>query len=126
MNQRSNDKPDDGDGDVRRGRPGRRSAKERIEAVLALIGGKKSVDTLAKQFGVSPTTIESWRATALEGISEALRAGNQPSQHERNLEHEYASLKEALTDTSIQLALIKQAIKNREAHRPSLPPKSSR
>lgn len=53
MNQRSNDNAKDGDDDVRRGRPGRRSAKERMEAVLALIGGKKSVDTLAKQFGVS-------------------------------------------------------------------------
>ena len=125
MNQRSNDNANDGDGDVRRGRPGRRSAKERMEAVLALIGGKKSVDTLAKQFGVSAATIESWRATALEGIAEALRAGNEPSQRERSLERENASLKEALTDTSIQLALIKQAVKNREAHRPSVPPKSS-
>ena len=40
---------------------------------MALIGGKKSVDSLAKQFGVSPATIESWRDTALEGISQALR-----------------------------------------------------
>jgi hypothetical protein len=64
--------------------------------------------------------------TALEGINEALRAGNEPSQREHSLERENASLKEALTDTSIQLALIKQAIKNREAHRPSGPPKSSR
>ncbi len=39
--------------------PGRRSAKERTEAVLALIGGKKSVDVLSKQFGVSVATIES-------------------------------------------------------------------
>ena len=124
MNQRNNDNQPDGD--VSRGRPGRRSAKERMEAVLALIGGKKSVDTLAKQFGVSTATIESWRATALEGISEALRSGNEPSHRERSLERENASLKEALTDTSIQLALIKQAIKNREAHRPSPPPKSSR
>ncbi|MFY9780320.1 MAG: helix-turn-helix domain-containing protein [Candidatus Baltobacteraceae bacterium] len=56
-----------------------------MEAVLALIGGKKSVDSLAKQFGVSPATIESWRDTALEGISQALRAGNEPSQRERSL-----------------------------------------
>ena len=43
------------------------------------------------------------------------------------LEREVDSLKEALTDTSIQLALIKQAMKNREnGTRPSLPPKSSR
>ncbi len=84
MNQR-NDPSGNQDGDVRRGRPGRRSANERMEAVLALIGGKKSVDSLAKQFGVSPATIESWRDTALEGISQALRAGNEPSQRERSL-----------------------------------------
>jgi transposase-like protein len=123
VSQEHNNEVDD---EVRRGRPGRRSAKERTEAVLALIGGKKSVDALAKQFGVSPATIESWRQTALEGIAEALRAGNEPSQRERSLERENSSLKEALADTSIQLALIKQAIKNREAHRPSPPPKSSR
>lgn len=114
------------DADVRRGRPGRRSAKERLEAVLALIGGKKSVDTLAKQFGVSPATIESWRDRALEGIEASLRSGHEPSQRERSLQRENESLKEALTDTSIQLALIKQAIKNREQHRPSQPPRSSR
>lgn len=114
------------DADVRRGRPGRRSAKERLEAVLALIGGKKSVDTLAKQFGVSSATIEAWRDRALDGIEVSLRSGHEPSHRERSLERENASLKEALTDTSIQLALIKQAIKNREQHRPSQPPRSSR
>lgn len=112
--------------EVRRGRPGRRSTKDRTEAVLALIAGKKSVDVLARQFGVSAATIESWRATALEGIAASLRSGNEPSQRERSLERENASLKEALTDTSIQLALIKQAIKNREQQRPSGPPRSSR
>ena len=117
---------DQDDVEVRRGRPGRRSAKERTEAVLALIAGKKSVDVLAKQFGVSSATIEAWRAKALEGIESSMRSGNEPSQRERSLERENASLKEALTDTSIQLALIKQAIKNREQHRPSQPPKSSR
>ena len=112
--------------EARRGRPGRRSTKERTEAVLALIAGKKSVDVLSKQFGVSATTIESWRASALEGIELAMRRGSEPSRRERELEREVMSLKEALTDTSIQLALIKQAIKNREQHRPSQPPRSSR
>jgi transposase-like protein len=112
--------------EVRRGRPGRRSAKDRTEAVLALLLGKRSVDAIAKQYGVSIATVESWRAAALEGIEASFRRGNEPSQHERSLERENASLKEALTDTSIQLALIKQAIKNRENGRPSPPPKSSR
>ena len=112
---------------MRRGRPGRRSGKDRTEAVLALLAGKMSIDALAKQFGVSAATIESWRATALEGIEASMRRGDGPSARERMLEREVDSLKEALTDTSIQLALIKQAIKNREnGSRPSLPPKSSR
>ena len=116
---------DQGD-EARRGRPGRRSVKDRTEAVLVLLSGKRSVDALAKQFGVSAATIESWRAAAMAGIEASMRRGNEPSQHERALERENASLREALTDTSIQLALIKQAIKNRETQRPSQPPKSSR
>jgi transposase-like protein len=123
MNEPSKDLDDE----VRRGRPGRRSGKDRTEAVLALLAGKMSIDALAKQFGVSAATIESWRATALEGIEASMRRGDGPSARERMLEREVDSLKEALTDTSIQLALIKQAIKNREnGSRPSLPPKSSR
>lgn len=94
--------------------------------MLALLSGKKSVDALAKQFRVSVATIESGRAAAMAGIEASMRRGNEPSQHERALERENASLKEALTDTSIQLALIKQAIRNREAQRPSQPPNSSR
>ncbi|MHB8355132.1 MAG: hypothetical protein ACYDDQ_00375 [Vulcanimicrobiaceae bacterium] len=94
--------------------------------MLALIAGKKSADVLSRQFGVSAATIKSWRTSALEGIELAMRRGSEPSRRERDLEREGASLKEALTDTSIQLALIKQAVKNRERHRPSVPPRSSR
>jgi transposase-like protein len=120
------DSPEEQESEARRGRPGRRSAKDRTEAVLALIAGKKNIDALSRQFGVSAATIESWRTAALEGIASAMRSGSEPSQRERALERENESLKEALTDPSIQLALIKQAIKNRENHHPSLPPKLSR
>jgi transposase-like protein len=57
---------DQGD-EALRGRPGRRSVKDRTEAVLALLSGKKSVDALAEQFGVSAGTIEPWRAAAIAG-----------------------------------------------------------
>jgi len=74
---------------------------------LALIAGKKSIDALSRQFGVSTATDETWRTAALEGITSAMGRGSEPSQNERALERENESLKEALTDTSIQLALIK-------------------
>ena len=64
--------------------------------------------------------------SAREGIELAMRRDSEPSRRERELEREVTSLKEALTDTSFQLALINQAIKNREQHRPSPPPRSSR
>jgi hypothetical protein len=59
--------------DARRGRPGRRSVDERTSAVLAPMAGKASVDQLARQFGVHPSTIEKWRQLTLEGVSGALR-----------------------------------------------------
>lgn len=51
--------------EVVRGRPGRRSAADREEAVLELMSGKASVDQLARRFGVQPETIERWRTEAL-------------------------------------------------------------
>lgn len=60
--------------------------------MLALIAGKKSVDVLGKQFGVSAATIEPWRTSALEGIELAMRRGSEPSRRERELEREVASL----------------------------------
>ena len=38
--------------DVRRGRPGRRSAEDRRDAVLQLLSGKATVDQLAMRYGV--------------------------------------------------------------------------
>ena len=48
-----------------RGRPGRRSAEERTEAVLELLSGKASVDQIARRFGVRASTVEGWRDQAL-------------------------------------------------------------
>ncbi len=53
------DKAPEIEDEIHRGRPGRRSAKERQEAVLALLRGKISVDALAKKFGISRPMIES-------------------------------------------------------------------
>lgn len=58
----------------------------------ALIGGKKGVDVLSKQFGNSAETIEAWRVSALEGIELAMHRGSEPSRREHALEGENASL----------------------------------
>lgn len=101
----------DGDGTTR-GRPGRRTVSERQEAVLALFAGKATVDQLAKQFGVLPSTIEQWRADAVQGIDAAFRQGAKTAR-ERELERENKDLRRAVTDLSIRNALIDQALKNR-------------
>jgi len=51
------DKAAESAGEVTRGRPGRRSATERREAVMALLSGKSSADQLARQYGVHIDTV---------------------------------------------------------------------
>src|SRR5689334_6611589 len=68
-----------------RGRPGRRSAEDRREAVLQLLSGKATVDQLARRFGVLPSTIEHWRSDALEAIDRSMRQGSGRSPEELQL-----------------------------------------
>lgn len=107
---------------VRRGRPGRRSADERRQAVLELLSGKATVDQLAFRFGVKPETIEGWRDIALDGIGEAMRQGTGKSPRERELEKKLRSLERAFTDLAIRNELAERAL----AERPTRPGKSSR
>ena len=109
-------------GDAVRGRPGRRSADERTEAVLQLLSGKASVDQIARRFGVRAATVESWRQLALEGIAESLRQGSGKSAREQELERSLASLEKAFTHLAIKHELVDRALKER----PSRPGRSRR
>lgn len=68
-----------------RGRPGRRSAEDRRQAVLGLPSGQATVDQLARQFGVHAATGESGREQAMESIREALRGGTGKAARELEL-----------------------------------------
>lgn len=109
-------------GDAVRGRPGRRSAAERTEAVLELLSGKATVDQLARRFGVRAATVEAWREQALEGIGESLRQGTGKSARELGLERDLASLEKAFTHLAIKHELVERALKDR----PSRPGRSRR
>ena len=52
-----------------RARPGRRTTEERMQAVLALLSGKATVDQLAARHGVLPSTID--RVDQVESSSTA-------------------------------------------------------
>ena len=108
--------------DAVRGRPGRRSAQERTEAVLALLAGKASIDQLARRFGVRPATVEGWREQALEGIAESMRRGSGKSARELELERDLVSLEKAFTNLAIKHELVDRALKQR----PSRPGRSRR
>jgi transposase-like protein len=105
-----------------RGRPGRRSAEERKEAVLELLSGKASVDQIARRFGVRVGTVEGWREQAMEGIAEALRQGSGKSSRELQLEKDLGSLEKAFTHLAIKHELVERALKDR----PSRPGRSRR
>ena len=109
-------------GDAVRGRPGRRSAEERKEAVLELLSGKASVDQIAQRFGVRVGTVEGWREQAMEGIAEALRQGSGKSSRELQLEKDLGSLEKAFTHLAIKHELVERALKDR----PSRPGRSRR
>ena len=106
---------------VVRGRPGRRSAEDRTQAVLDLLAGKASVDAIARRLGVSEATVQGWRDEAAEAISATFRRGAKAAEQVA-LEKENKALREVVTDLTIQNTVMKRALDTR----PSKPGKSPR
>ena len=114
-------------GEVTRGRPGRRSAAERREAVMALLSGKSSADQLARQYGVHADTVLGWRDAAVSAIEEAMVIGAGESSRERALEREVAQLRSALAQATLERAIAMQGVEEwKRASRPSRPARSRR
>lgn len=112
---------------VTRGRPGRRSAAERKQAVMELLSGKASVDQLAKRYGVLPGTVTGWRDEAIEGMETALRHSEGGSPRERELERKVVELEEALKDVSLKYALASRGVEAWKATaRPTVRRRSSK
>jgi transposase-like protein len=107
------------DGNVLRGRPGRRTVEERQQAVLDVLAGKASVDQVARRLGVLPATVEGWRQDALAGVAEAMRRGTAKSVRELALEREITQLRRVVTDTAIEKELLKQALEKERQGRPT-------
>lgn len=105
-----------------RGRPGRRTAVDRTEAVLQLLSGKASVDQIAARYGVQSATVEGWRQLALDGIQGVLRQGSAKSAEVLELERKHETLREAFTELAIKHELVERALKDR----PSRPGRSPR
>jgi len=103
---------------VSRGRPGRRGAEEKTQAILELLSGKTTLDALARRFGIREQTVEKWRQDAIASISAAMRQGDNRSSTERALEKELHGLKKAFTDLAIRHELVKQALELRPPSRP--------
>jgi transposase-like protein len=100
--------------------------EERQRAVLDIIAGKATVDQVAKRLGVLPETVEGWRDEAAAGMAEALRRGSGKSARELELEKENRQLREVVTKTAIQKALLEQALEIERAKRPTVPARSRR
>jgi transposase-like protein len=98
---------------VRRGRPGRRSVEDRVQAVLELLSGKATVDQLAFRFGVRAATVEGWRQEALEAMGTAMRQGTGATPRERALEKKLRGLERAFTDLAIRNELAERALSER-------------
>jgi transposase-like protein len=122
--ERTEEKQEAPPGNVR-GRPGRRSAEDRREAVLELLGGKATVDQVAMRFGVLPRkTVEGWRQDALAGIDAAMKKGTGKTARELELEAEVAVLRETALNATMQVTLLQKAMGIKP--RPSWPARSRR
>jgi transposase-like protein len=96
---------------ARRGRPGRRTAAERKQAVLQLLAGKATVDQLARRFGVKPETVDGWRDLALAALDDAFRQGTSRSPREVELERDRATLEKVVTRLTMKNELMERALK---------------
>lgn len=94
-----------------RGRPGRRTAAERKQAVLQLLEGKATVDQLARRFGVKPETVEGWRSLALQAMDEAFRQSSARSPREAELERDRSTLEKVVTRLTMKNELLERALK---------------
>lgn len=83
------------------------SPEQRLEVVVAFLGGKASMAELCREHGVSSQTIYVWRDKFLEGGLRGLQ-GNGPSQREETLERENAKLKELLGEISMANYVLKK------------------
>lgn len=108
-----------------RGRPGRRSASDRYEAVKALLSGKASIEQLSLKYAVSQETIESWRSQGLDGLEGAFQGGTKPTR-EKELEQQLAQMRAALTRAVMEKELLQQALETERDKRPTGPRRSRR
>ena len=109
-----------------RGRPGRRSAAERREAVMSVLSGKASIDMVAKQYGVLPSTVEGWREAAVLAIEQAMAQGTSTPK-ERELSAKVEELEVALKRISVDFALAMNGVEEwKKTARPTRPARSRR
>ncbi len=111
-----------GEGAGGRGRPGRRTVADRVEAVLAILAGKSSIDQVARRYGVRPETVEGWRDEAVAGMAEVLRRGDARPPRELELEKENKGLRDLVSTLSLERALAMKAVEEwKRTARPTRP-----
>ena len=90
------------------------------------MGGKATLDQLARRLGVHASTVDGWRQDALAGMAEALRRGNGKTPREQELERKADQLEQVVTKLSIQKCLLEQALDIERAGRPTGPARFTR
>lgn len=118
---KTNEKTVEAAAEVTRGRPGRRSASDRLEAVRALLSGKASIEQLSKKYAVTQETIESWRDQGLAGLESSLRPSSASTSREKELEAKLTQMSGALTRAVMEKELLQQALDVERAKRPTQP-----
>jgi transposase len=85
-----------------RGKP-RYSSKVKLQVVLELVSGKKSLAQLAKSYSVHPNSILLWKRTLLDRGGEVFEERSGSS----GLERRIAELEQLLGKKEVEIALLK-------------------
>ena len=110
------------------------TAAEKVRMVEETYAPGASVSSVARQQGVNPNQLFSWRRLAAEGAYTAAAAGEEvvPASEHRALQHQIRELHRLLGKKTLEAEILKEALQQIEPKKrlllrgPLLPPDSSR
>jgi transposase len=97
------------------GRPPALPVDEKVRIVLTVVSGRSTISKLARECGVSETSICNWKRQFLEGGRAGLREGlgSQRLSREAELRAENEALKTALREAAVQVRVWRMSAEGR-------------
>lgn len=100
---------------------GRFSSKRKVDAVLRLLRGEKTLDELSRELGVTAAKLSEWRELFLGGGEVGLRSRDGSAEDE-----EIKRLQAKVGEMTMEIELLRDKARKLEVNAPSFPWRKSR